>query len=396
MSARNNFNEQCITYSQMNMIFNSRIFWRRLTTWIRAYIISRFMGIGTGEEAFKRLNAEISGIGNMLQITFERENSNRLSQLLNQFTYALQDLITSAIQRNNDAINQNVKRLYKTADDIAEFLPSINPYLIQTEWKDMMEKFVSYIIEEINSIITGDSLKDIEFFDSLTDLTNKMGDIFAQGFYDYITSGLQIANNIPPQSNQQCITYEQMNQIYSIRMFWFELFTWLRAYMLSRYRGLGNADEMKARLEQVLIEYVNALKQIFGEKVEPYLQILNNYIDLINALITAQKEGNTNEIYRITQLLYQNADQRAAFITSLNPYWDQSEWTRRLYNNLRITVDESTTFLSGDYSRNLDIFDTLLDLAENTSGYFARGLFNYISSQNIEKAVCHLLNTGNR
>ncbi|MEL7657298.1 MAG: hypothetical protein AAGU75_15500, partial [Bacillota bacterium] len=96
--------------------------------------------------------------------------------------------------------------------------------------------------------------------------------------------------------------------------------------------------------------------------------------------ITAQQEDNTNEINRITQLLYQNADQRAAFISSLNPFWDENEWRRRLYSNLRSTIEESATFLTGDYSKNLDIFSTLIDQAESTSGYVARGLFNYITS----------------
>jgi hypothetical protein len=95
-------------------------------------------------------------------------------------------------------------------------------------------------------------------------------------------------------------------------------------------------------------------------------------------MITAQLEGNTDEVNLIIQRLYQNADQRAAFLASINPYWDQNEWRRRLYNNLRSTIDESTTFLARDYARNIDIFSTLLDQAESTSGYFARGLFSYM------------------
>lgn len=378
MTTKNKFDNQCITYGQMNMIFNSRIFWRRFTTWIRVYIISRYAGIGTGEEAFNRLYTEISGIGSMLQIMFERESSNRLSQLFNQFTYALRDLITTQLLNNRDAMNQNIERLYKAAEDIAKYIASINPYLSETEWKSLMETYVDYTIEQANSFITGDFSGDIELFKRLTALTNTMGDVFAQGFYDYITAGLQVT----PLNNQQCITYEQMNQIYNARMFWFELTTWVRAYMQSRYRGIGNEGEVRARLNQVPVEYVDTLKQIFGEKAEPYLQILNTYIDLIDALISAQKEGNSGEVNRITQLLYENASQSATFIASLNPaYWDQNEWARRLYNNLRTTIDESTTFLEGDYARNLDIFSTLIDQAESISGYFARGAFNYINSQ---------------
>ncbi len=374
------FNEQCILYSQMNMISNSRIFWRRFTTWIRVYMISRYAGIGTQEEAFGRLYIETTGFGDILQIAYDRESSNQISMLLNQFTFALRDLITAQLQGNSNAVNQNVDRLYQVAYNMAAFLSSINPYLDEEEWRNMLSSYVRYTIEEANSFVTGNYGQDIEFFQRLTDLTNMMGDSLAQGLYDFITGSEQNSFTHSPQQ-QQCITYEQMDQIYSIRMFWFELVTWTRAYMLSRYIGIGNESAVKARLQQVPAEYVETLQQFFGEAINPNLQELNNYINLIDALITSQIEGNAGETDRITQLLYENADHRATFIASINPYWDENEWRRRLYANLRNTIDQSVSFLTQDYAINLDIFSTLLDQAESTSNYFARGLFSYVIGQ---------------
>jgi hypothetical protein len=208
-----------------------------------------------------------------------------------------------------------------------------------------------------------------------------MGDIFAQALYYYITSGSQNTGNPPAQYSQQCITAGQMNAIYDIRMFWFELSTWIRAYMLSRYRGVGNEAQILARLKQVPVNYTNQLKQFFGEKnVERDLQLINTHIDLISALITAQMAGNTEEINRITRELYRNADERAAFLASINPFWDENEWRRRLYDKLQATINESITFQTGDFARNLDIFSTLLDQAEETSSYYMQGLVDYINS----------------
>lgn len=98
----------------------------------------------------------------------------------------------------------------------------------------------------------------------------------------------------------QCITYEQMGLIYDIRMFWYELFTWTRAYMLSRYRGIGNVDAVKARLNQVPAEFIDALQQVFGLNLEAYLEILNTYINLIDDLITAQQAGNASLTGRLS------------------------------------------------------------------------------------------------
>ena len=382
MITKTDFNPQCITYSQMNMIFNARIYYRRLTTWTIAYIISRYTGVGTAEELFERLYLESIDIGNMLQIIFGRDVSDRYSQMVSQFPIAFRDLLTAQLDGDIEGINQHVNVLYQNVGERAAFLEAINPYWSKEGYTDLFGTYTQYIIELANAFASGDYSKYIETYDLLTAHANKMGDVFAQGIYDYVTSGSQTTENLSPQDSEQCITYDQMNVIDNIRMFWFELATWTRSYMLSRYSGLGNTEAVFARLKQVPVDYTNTIKQIFGEEVAVgLLEELNTYLDLLDAFITAQMEGNIDEINRITKLLYENADKRAALISSVNPFWTFEEWRNRLYNNLRDTLNESTTFLMGDYARNIDIYSRILDLAENTSSYFAQGLFQYISSE---------------
>jgi hypothetical protein len=378
---KRDFNPLCITYSQMNLIFNLRIAWRRLTSWIRAYIISRYVGIGTEEELFSSLYLEALNFSVMLQVIFGREISRENTSYLYQYTILLRELISAQLSGDMEAVQQTIDRLYQNANENAAFLASINPYWNEAEWQEMLGTYLQYTLEEANSFTSGDYKKDIETFDRITALTNRMGDVFAQGLYNYLTSGQQSTATPPPLiEGMTCLTEEQMNGIYNIRMFWFELVTWVRNYMLSRYYNIGDVDEVKARLQQVPLDYVNALKQFFGENpAEGELQSeLNTFIDLLDDMITAQMEGNIDEINRITQLFYQNADARAASVSKLNPYWNENEWRARIYNNVRSTLDESTTFLTGDFARNLDIFTTLLDQAESTSGYFAQGLINYL------------------
>jgi hypothetical protein len=317
----------------------------------------------------------------MLQIIFEREEARRVSKLLNLIIFTLRDLLSSQLAGNSESVNQTVNHLYNGIEELSAFLAMTNPQLNKSEWESAGKEYAKNTIEEANAFASGNYGKDIEAFGRLTDISNKMGTMFAQALYDYITSGSQDANPLPERDGRQCITAEQMNEIYSIRMYWFELVTWVRAYMISRYRGIGNENAVMARLKQVSAEYIAALSKIFPDKMDPYLQLLNIYIDLIDQLITAQLKNNTDEVNRITQSLYENARQRAAYLEKVNPYWDMNEWRRRLYNNLRSTIDESTTFLTADYARNLDIFSTLLDQAESASGYFARGIFSYINSR---------------
>jgi hypothetical protein len=380
---KNRFDEQCITYSQMNLIFNMRIFWRRLMTWMRIYVISRYLGIGTADVSFERLYIENLDFGNMLRIHFSRSTSDRYSQLLNQFSIGLRELISAQIEGDFDTARQSIDRLLQNADETAVFLASINPYFDETEWRNLLTIFLQDTVQAANLFASEDYRMDIEYFDRLMALSNTMGDTFAQGLYDYITSGVQIEDNLPPLEDQRCVTYEEMNLIFDIMMFWFDLTNWIRAFMLSRYQSVGNEDEVYARLQRVVTDFINNLKQVFGDTpaVNELQLALNAYIDLIDSLITAQLTGNVEQVDLITRQLYQNADNIAASLAAITPYWDQDEWRTILYNNLRSTLDETTMFLTEDYARNLDIFSTLISQSESSGDYLAQGVLNHMFSQ---------------
>ncbi len=372
--------EQCITYSQMNLIFNARIYYRRLTTWTRAYILSKYFQMGSTEDMFGRLFLESLDIGEMLRIIFGRLYSEQYGHLLSQFVILLHSLLSAQQEGNTEAIAHNVERMYKNVADRAKFLDTINPYWDEAEYKYLLETYLQSTIELSDLFITGEYDKDIEIYDRLKEHTDEMGDVFALGLYDYITSSLR-NDDIMERSDEQCITYEQMDQIYDIRMFWFELITWTRNYMISRYRGIGDAEKVYARLKQVPMDYVDKLRIVYGDRVtDDYIQLFDTYIELLDMLITAQLKGNVDEINCVTRQLYRNADERAAFIFAINPLWSEDEWRARLYTHLRSTIDESTTFLTGDYARNIDIFSRLLDQAESVSYYFARIIFDHIIS----------------
>ena len=375
------FNEQCITPSQMNLINNVRIFFLRFTIWIRAYIISRYVGVGTTEELFGRLYLEATDFGDIFHVNFGRETADRFAYYLNQFTIGLRELMTAQLAGNSQAVSDNVNYLFQNASDLAAFLNSVSPSFNEAQWKNMLDTYLQYTLQEANSFATGHYEQDIEIFGSLMDLTDTMGYLFAQSLYDYMTSGSAVA---APSQGQQCLTLEQMNEFYNIRMIWFDLSFWVRSFMLSKYRGIGDVNDVFNRLQQVPDAFINSLRQFFGDNpiLKDYQIQLNTYIDLIDSLTTAEMNGNTDEVSRIVKLLYQNMDERAASFASLNPsYWNVSDLQTRLYDNLSSTLEESTTFLTGDYARNLDVFDTLLDQAESISGVITQGLISYMNAQ---------------
>ena len=383
MVKTNNFNPECITKSQMNMIFNTRIYYRRLMTVTRSYLTSRYFGIGDENVLYEILYRESLDVASLLRLNFGRSFSDRYSQLVSQFPITLRDLISAQLEGNTEEINRSVERLYQNINERAAYLASVNPYFSEAGYRDVFGTYIQLTIEQINALASGNFKEDIELFDQLTAHANLMGDVLSEGLYNYITSGSQNAENLPAQESEQCITYEQMNTIQNIRMFWFDLALWLRRYLISRYTGIGDSEEIYNRMRQVPVNYTNELKLVFGEKfATDFLPLLNEYLDLVDDYITAQKEGNIDEINRIIQLLTQNVENRARLQASYNPFFNETDWRNRLYSaHVRSVIDLSTSYLTGDYARGSDIYIRLLDQAESNGEFYAQGLFDFFNSQ---------------
>lgn len=379
---KNAFNPQCITYSQMSLIFNSRMYFRRLAAWTRVYLLSRYLRIGTAEEQFERLYFEALYLGNMLDLIFGRELANRDEQLAAQYAIILRDLISAQLEGNTEEVNRHLAELYQNAADRAAFAAEINPYWNKDELNELLDRYVQYTIEEANALVTGIYEREAEPYRRLMALTEELGDFIAQGLYMYITSGEESTAGTTHEC--ECITFDQLNSIYRIKMFWYELVSIIRNYMISRYMRLGRQAEefFYDTLFQVALEYATALRKIFGEAVtEEYIRLLYTYFELIDAFLSAQMEGDADEMNRVTRLLYQNAKDRAAFIASINPFLDQAVWERRTYYNINCTINEFTAFIRGDYARKIDLFRTLLDQAESTGDSFVQGLLKYLEKQ---------------
>ncbi|MDD2217736.1 MAG: hypothetical protein PHW03_04060 [Eubacteriales bacterium] len=377
---KSQFNEQCITPGQMNLIFNMRIFWRRLVIWSRLYISSRYLGIGTAEVSFERLYIENLDFGDALRIFFNRSIGNRFSELINQFSFGLRDLITDQLEEDYDGIRQDIDRLFQNANQTAEFLASINPYFDETEFKNLFTTYLQDTIQMANLLATQDYRMNIEYFDRLMNHADIIGDAFAQGLYEYIVSAANTTDALPSDEGQRCLTYEQMNMIFGIRMFWFDIVIWTRALMLSKYRNVGDYEEIYAHLQNIVDEHISNLKQFFDETPElNQLQLeIKTYIDLIDSLATAQIAGNAAEIDEIVRQMYQNAETAASLSATINPYLNEDALKATWLNNTQNTIDLSTTFLTEDYARNFYIFSSLIDQAEISSDSFWQSVLNYI------------------
>lgn len=372
--------QECITPAQMNLIFNTRSFWREMAAWTRVYFRSRYLGIGNVEEVFRRLYELPDKFTAGLSLIFGDKFSADYTLLLKQHVIILSELISAQFEGNIDEINRNVNLLYQNGYERANYLGDFNPFWSAVEWRNLIDAYHYLTLEEANTFTVDDHRASIDLYERLVAHAHMAGDYYAQGLFNYMIYSPQnggIQRQMPePQKNRInedfCITYNQMNAIYAIRMFWYELTSWIRAYFIVIFEGRGDPANISDRIDAIFNEYRVTFIPFFGNQViDDNMLLIKAYVDLIIALIYAQKDGNADEITRIIPLINQNINDRAAYLASVKPDFNQNDWKTLLTNYTRYTYEEITAYLAGDHAKSLDAYSRLLVLSQELGDFFS-------------------------
>lgn len=180
--------------------------------------------------------------------------------------------------------------------------------------------------------------------------------------------------------HEPTVTYGQMNLLFTIRNLWRDIATWSRAYMVNRSAGLEIADEVFNRLYRIPQEFGNLLQYFIGyDNAVRFVQLLSQQMILSRSLLEAQIAGDPALANQIVQQMYQLTDERAAFMTSINPFWDETELRNQITTFIQYSIEEMNAILTKDYLKDIDIYDRLLHHADNMGDYFTQGLFNYMT-----------------
>lgn len=379
MVYENQTNQECITPVQLNIIFNSRLFWRQLIFWTRTFFNSAFSGIGSSAEVYAKLYNTPAAYAYMLRLILRRPVADRYQLLFGRYIILLRELVTAVLNGDTEMINEKVYGLYENSAERAEFIAGVFPSLSKDILEDMLNTFIQYKIKEINAYISQDYTRAIEIYDNLLMHADNMADYISQGIMDLITASVSgrssMGDNSYNQDSDICITKDELDNILGIAQFWVELAAWFRAYRISLMAGIGNSEILYNRLNQHVIDFGNMLKTFLDEEtVERHVFLLQEYISLMDRLLNARISNNVEELNRVYQLTVDNINARAEFLASVFTSLNTEEWRNKLTTIHSYFIEMAAAFLSGDYSRNITIFEGLLNQAEDIGFYFIDSL----------------------
>ncbi|OAJ73627.1 acetylglutamate kinase [Brevibacillus sp. SKDU10] len=107
-------------------------------------------------------------------------------------------------------------------------------------------------------------------------------------------------------------------------------------------RLLRNADDFAAAFQPF---YGPTIAARFGELMKEHLTIA---AELVQSLHTGNSAAADAQ-----RRWYANADDIAAFLGRINPYWSQEEWRQMMHQHLRLLTAEVAARVAGNYAENV-------------------------------------------
>lgn len=160
-----------------------------------------------------------------------------------------------------------------------------------------------------------------------------------------------------------------------LHMLWEQHVFWTRLTILSIVFSLPDAEPVTKRLLQNPKDFESLLRPLYGTAIaSKFADLFTNHLIIAAELVKAAKAGNTNAAASAEKRWYANADEIAAFLASINPYWSEDNWRTMLHEHLALTKAEAVNMLTQKYSDSISVMDKIEQQALGMANVMADGI----------------------
>jgi hypothetical protein len=149
--------------------------------WTRSYILSNLAGLLDQEQVLARLLKNQKDIGNAIKPYYGEAAGNKLAELLTEHIAIAGKIVNAAKSGNQADFEKFNKEWYKNADDIAKFLSSANPNWTHKQIKDLLDRYLQLLTENVAARLAKNWEADIIAFDQGEDHIIMLADTLTEG-----------------------------------------------------------------------------------------------------------------------------------------------------------------------------------------------------------------------
>lgn len=180
MNPESNF---LVCRNKCDLINTFRKLWTQHVMWTRSFIISTASDLGDLQYVTKRLLHNPSDFANVLKKYYGEEKADSFASLLTEHLTIAAKLVNSAKSGDTNAVNEERIKWYANADQISDFMASINPYWLQHKWQLMLYDHLKITEDEAVYRLTKQYAKDVAIYDTIEDQALMMADDMVNGIY---------------------------------------------------------------------------------------------------------------------------------------------------------------------------------------------------------------------
>lgn len=163
----------------------------------------------------------------------------------------------------------------------------------------------------------------------------------------------------------------------TFRMLWEQHDIWTRQTIVSIVFGLPDEGPVTNRLLINPEDFELVLKRYYGDRIaSKFAELLRDHLVIAAQLVKAAKAGDNAASDDAEKRWYANADEIAAFLAGINPYWSQNDWRTMLHTHLKLVKEEAVDMLTKDYTKGVATFDEIEKQSLEMADVLASGLLD--------------------
>lgn len=160
-----------------------------------------------------------------------------------------------------------------------------------------------------------------------------------------------------------------------LRLLWEQHVVWTRLTIISIVFSLPDVDLVTNRLLRNPKDFEALLRPLYGDRVASrFADLFTSHLVIAAELVNAAKAGDTRAAAEAEKRWYANADQIAAFLGSINPYWSVQQWKTMLHEHLALTKSEAVNMINGNYAESITLFDQIEKQALEMADVMTHGI----------------------
>ena len=177
--------------------------------------------------------------------------------------------------------------------------------------------------------------------------------------YNYVyTPGIRLLPYQYTHLASSVISKAQLDLNNYVRLLWEQHIVWTRLTIISIVFGLPDVDLVTNRLLRNPKDFEALLKPLYGDRAASrFADLFTSHLVIAAELVKLAKAGDTEAAADAEKRWYANADEIAAFLGSINPYWSEQQWRTMLHQHLALTKSEAVNILTGKYAEGISVFE---------------------------------------